>query len=720
MATMLRDRSGRFTAHTKSSSSKSALITGACFFCCGAQRAFAIDDWQIHLLKHTNEKASFCRRCHVQFDGDRPEPSASCEHSDGDCNETFAETGYKSELRGFLCIECNLVHMIEHSMQQHMSSMHPSALSNYELVSFVPDLSRLPASHIFENTIYCGNRGLYKCGVDECQVQLSNRSELDDHLTGHKIIKATFKCPHCSHQKCVKTKTDVLDHICSHCGSSFRCCICKFRTTYDRAILAHMIQKHANISGSVLRFESNHRHSQTRKTFGSHELVMKCRPCNKRFPSIDCANEHVNDVHRSRNIQLSLIEWIRETQSSGPTTHRMSEWYLPAMKKFYCKRPHDTKVKARRANRLNTDAIGCHSNGGNRRNSQDSSSDSESDDEEEDDDAGFSTKEAILQHYEDEHYYEAALLLEIKEKWQFKEEMTDCKKPTIETLDDDLLFVCVHCYKSSRTQALHYETVTKVHEHWLYQHTTSTGSDLPFQFYVTELIKCSLCMLTTTYTELRDHHKRAHSGEPLKIDGVGWGNGYNEKFIRKNFYPKMLNQQLLDYLCNIDVHSQFKCVECDAIFDTEQFFDAHHRVEHEKFGLMKNSRRIAGFELEYCNLLCCKSKERCAPMDLINHIRTVCHEYKCKNCNYQSSDAYKIAEHFTERHDATKNVKDYYVDSMKCIFWQTEFVFGNGFVATKYNLKNSKHFDLDLFERFLSNRAIIGKRRSEDGEDFSS
>lgn len=559
-------------------------------------------------------------------------------------------------------------------MEQHMKEKHSieptsstdtaasSSQKHYEIVVLVPDLSHLKRNSLFNKVEYVGPADLYKCGIGECENKYKNRTELKDHLNKHHEADGDFECRHCKELIEEWQVDDVLEHICLHGSDQYQCGVCQKHSS-DRDVmvmLEHMIECHPNTRFDDCQYKLNYnrRETTTKKDdiFAEHRFVMKCRTCDIRFESVADANEHAVRVHRFRNIRMSLLDLIKESRPGPITACRLRETYFITTQYFYCAQPN---CKER-----------------------------------------FKMRDEILAHAHDSHPMRP-LAIELKETWKLPvDSLKDRKKPTINVpIDQNLLYVCQYCYKSSPEQATHCDTLAEVYDHWVSAHGDNS-TETPFRFYATELLSCGYCSLMSTVQGLLKHHEAKHSTKPNQLQPDGCQNGW--KAVKNTLYPKAFSLELLDFLKrhNIDGRSKHKCIECDGIFETKHAFEAHHRSAHN--GLEAIFECVDHTDIDYCIARCCG--QRIDGADYIRHLRDSPHGYTCVHCKTARKSVYKMVKHRVENHEPGQSPDMLYMAHMQSTFWSTEFVFANGFVANKYQLQHSKYFDWTHFETFIGNR----------------
>lgn len=551
-----------------------------------------------------------------------------------------------------------MVQVHKESMRQHIITMHPYTSSSssssstsssapirnyYVRVQLVPDLTAL--TQRISDSCPRDKRTLYKCGIGACNVICANQTAFEVHLsTTHRRDMSRFQCWHCSKSIEKWTVDTVVQHMLRHSHIIFKCTVCKDLFERHQDIVDHMKSDHRRVFSQKCWIYQN-----CRMRFGTfcaqHELVIKCRTCNVHLASMADANGHVADVHRSRNVALSLIEWIKETTLNGLTKHRMAEMPLAVKQDFHCKR--------------------CNSH------------------------EAMSSKADLLTHYQRNHVMES-MAIDLTETWL----MNDDSQTT--SIERNTLFVCAHCYRANATLAYYYATAHDVHTHWQRFHGKSMEPK-PFQFYTTELMACFHCNAISTFDGLRKHHNEKHAAEPFVIRSNAGANSVEISRIRKNFNPKPFSKELLSHLQSIDVNAKYQCLRCKQFFDTEQSYNEHQVAQHPT--QIRQFVRVLDNELDYCIAACCS---KCIqPMDMIEHLQMSPHCFECSGCAFKTSDIFEMATHRTKQHGIDTNQRKFLTAFVRNVFWRTEFVFRNGLVVNKNNLFLSTFFDWEQYEKFI-------------------
>lgn len=683
MAELVRDRAIAYTA----AAPPSMTISGLCVFCRTPQ-TLSREGWKAHLLAHTNEKSSLCRSCHAQFDA--PTQCTACHRPK--MVTTFGAIASSSALHGFLCKECNAVQVGEESMRRHIVAAHPAAgpcvAAHYALVQLLPDMVRVRPPTVCQ-PIIAGR--LYACCIADCQRCFDDANAWQAHIYAahgcHERQRAPVQCRHCNATIANWTAEKLLKHTMLHAQSVYQCGICKRGEHTHSAMIQHMVDRHAEQSARRLRFLHWHRRPRGGHfdRMAEHEVCIKCRSCGLRFVTVQDVRRHVADVHRSRNIRLSVVECVKATVAGGETDYRTRELFVPVQQAFECKR--------------------CN--------------------------AAIGSKALLLAHHERQHAAEP-LAVAVSETWHVAGIDADKSLQNARNLaiDRNVLFVCVHCYKGG--QHGYYATVETVFAHWLREHSAdrllngaepdrvaalssartppeagSVRTPQPFQFYADELMACYHCDLISTHQGLRKHHEHAHPTDPLAIRADS-GDDHKPNAPRQQCNPKAFSPQFLDHLRTLQVPAKYRCLHCSLVFDTNQLYTNHHCQVHAH--LLWSYERPSTLELDHCIAGCCL--QRIKPDQLLDHVAHVKHGFECKQCDYKVSDPYEMAEHNVDRHRLGSSAMQMYSTFLQNVFWRTEFVFGNGLTVNQNNLRPTEYFRWQRYQAFIADAIVARKERS--------
>lgn len=106
----------------------SKRTVGTCFFC-EKRKSYTKNQWQRHLLIHTEEQFFFCRDCGQHF---------SNRNSHKTCSLNSIQNIYRQNncvgdgyLAAFMCNICNYVQINESALVDHLKNQH-AGLNNFE------------------------------------------------------------------------------------------------------------------------------------------------------------------------------------------------------------------------------------------------------------------------------------------------------------------------------------------------------------------------------------------------------------------------------------------------------------------------------------------------------------------------------------------------------------------------------------------------------------
>lgn len=203
-----------------------------------------------------------------------------------------------------------------------------------------------------------------------------------------------------------------------------------------------------------------------------------------------------------------------------------------------------------------------------------------------------------------------------------------------------VLYFCVHCDPSPINSWFAYDTIEKLHAHWLSNHTEFPVAK-PFQFYAIEAVGCGYCPNRYgTFNFIKVHHKTTHETRPFILvrhrdpelcalclyrgdDLVQHFQQMHTAFVSSDeiaFHPVCFTPEFLVEMLQKNVHRRFQCGRCGATFETE-----HEAKWHsvEKHGHSKDWSTVvqqtnAGNRI--LHVICGKCRGQFQPNDLLPHL----------------------------------------------------------------------------------------------------
>lgn len=256
------------------------------------------------------------------------------------------------------------------------------------------------------------------------------------------------------------------------------------------------------------------------------------------------------------------------------------------------------------------------------------------------------------------------------------------------------MFTCVHCQDKENSNRT-YSTIERLHKHYASAHLVTNHSDkvLPFQFYVSEIVKCYYCSKIGNYAEIRDHHKNNHSlKDPLGMvllsdtkacalcnsDDNDLVNHFKlvHKIINKAhvYNPMCMSNQMVKQLLTINVDNRFQM----------------------KVSRCSNDQNI--------HIICWKCDKLLVAEDFMQHMKSHSNSLKCTDCKFISADIREHVKHAATVHNTIKTVDDIcrtFSDILKQKYFETKILFGNGLVLVKHNLLGTRMNDSREFGCFI-------------------
>lgn len=201
------------------------------------------------------------------------------------------------------------------------------------------------------------------------------------------------------------------------------------------------------------------------------------------------------------------------------------------------------------------------------------------------------------------------------------------------------LYFCVHCDQWPSNLWYSYDTIEKVHAHWLSNHTELPVAK-PFQFYAIERLGCAYCPNRHgLFNYVKLHHQKTHENMPFIMvrhrdpgqcamclyrghDLVNHFQQMHTEFVSSDgnvFNPTCFTPEFLAELLQNDVHRRFQCGHCGGTFETEHETKWH---SFEKHGNMKDWRVVQ--QINDSNrilyVVCGICHGQIQPADLLNHM----------------------------------------------------------------------------------------------------
>lgn len=201
-------------------------------------------------------------------------------------------------------------------------------------------------------------------------------------------------------------------------------------------------------------------------------------------------------------------------------------------------------------------------------------------------------------------------------------------------------FFCAHCDPSPYNFWFSYNSVEKVHAHWLSNHT-----ELPeakkFQFYAIESVECVHCKFSGIFSYVKMHHKKTHGNLPLVVQrhrnaqqcamclyrGPDVGNHFQQQHTAYAssdaivFNPICFTPEFLVEMLQNDIHQRFQCGHCGATFESD-----HETKWHccEKHGNLKDCQVVqqANVRNGIIHVVCSICGAEIQPANLLNHMLT--------------------------------------------------------------------------------------------------
>lgn len=289
-------------------------------------------------------------------------------------------------------------------------------------------------------------------------------------------------------------------------------------------------------------------------------------------------------------------------------------------------------------------------------------------------------------------------------------------------------FSCAHCVNQSDFNN-NFQTIEKVHKHWISYHNRSK-SPKPFQFYVSEIVKCYYCSLYGSYNQMHKHHRKAHPLNPFGIvnqsnkkrcaicdsewkDMIKHFNGCHKEINDANvFNPMCISNDKIKQLLEIDVSGKRYCNYCTKSFELKSDLIKHYTNDHNEkwFGLINNKTTT----LNDMIVSCTKCDKNILNNDYIQHIE--CHSFrlKCFDCTVKSSNLIELVTHSEMVHGKIDTLNDYISllsDQLKLVYFETKIYFENGLILVKHNLLATDWNDSPNFGQFITK--YIQTKRTE-------
>lgn len=250
-------------------------------------------------------------------------------------------------------------------------------------------------------------------------------------------------------------------------------------------------------------------------------------------------------------------------------------------------------------------------------------------------------------------------------------------------LQTPIKYFCVHCDPSPSNYWFSYNTVEKVHAHWLSNHTELPVAK-PFQFYAVELVECAYCKCSGIFNYVKIHHKKNHENLPFTVqrqqnahqcvmclyrgpDVLNHFQQMHTAFASSDeivFNPICFTPEFLVEMMENNIHQRFQCghYQCGATFETDHEANWHCCEEH---GNLKNLRVV----------------QQNSATNRILHVI-------CNICGGEIEHADLVNHMLMESRVLGHGIEQLYSNYMK-----SKIVYANGFVAFKQNVTGSMYDD---------------------------
>lgn len=252
-------------------------------------------------------------------------------------------------------------------------------------------------------------------------------------------------------------------------------------------------------------------------------------------------------------------------------------------------------------------------------------------------------------------------------------------------------YFCTYCDPSPINFWHSYNTVEKVHAHWLSNHTELPVAK-PFQFYAIELLACAYCKCSGTFKYIKTHHQKNHENMPFIVmrqrnaeqcamclyhgpDLINHFQRTHTAFASSDdivFNPICFTPEFLAEMLQNNIHQRFQCGHCGDTFETD-----HETRWHccEKHGNLKHWQVV---------------QQQSVPNYILHVICSIC------GAEIQSND---LLNHMvTESQASGHGIDQLYIDYMKL-----KVVFANGLTVFKQNVACSAYDDSNQIVQLFQN-----------------
>lgn len=471
-----------------------------------------------------------------------------------------------------------------------------------------------------------------------------------------------FVCPFCAdriedkNQKTVSNH-DIVSHLKCHENKSFQCVKCNAFFASDTSALNHILLQHSN--DAIKYF-----HNRVAMGLETVTVQLGCNICGMIFKTSDQAVDHFENNHNAQRIDLNAVPSIETTKYDMQTDWAVGRFSWNIRQQFHCNKCDRTE----------------------------------------------GTIPELLIHHNKEHPLKPI----VAKRGQTLVAHNDDKN-----WQSNILYGCVHCKDGTENPNLLFDSVNAVYLHWQENHTKAPNFK-PFHFCIVNFVACFYCNRISTFDDMQTHHKKRHSKEPFVVVDVNsrrkcgiCQDGFED--MAKHFIeshtktldrivvsnPIRLNCEQLSKILSFKVHKRMKCGHCDEAFDCNAELRTHwtarHPDEKTKIHSFFNDDRIRII------LDCCR--EEFDRSQLGKHFVEHDFRFHCTICGFVTKKLRRILRHDKEQHvetyDAQRRINNF-AKKLKNYYLNGIIIFGNGFVANGFNLRNTTFDDTQLIDDFVS------------------
>lgn len=468
-------------------------------------------------------------------------------------------------------------------------------------------------------------------------------------------------CPFCSdriedkNQKAVSNH-DIVNHLKCHENKSFQCVKCNAFFASNTSVLNHILFQHAT---------DNIEYFHNRVALGLETVTVQlgCNICGMIFKTNHQAVSHFENNHYAQRIDLNAMASIETTKFDSQTDLAVGKFSWNIRQQFHCDKcdhPEETIPK-------------------------------------------------LLIHYKKEHPFKPFVA---------KRGQILVAHDADENWHSNILYGCVHCKEATEKENILFDSVNAVHVHWQENHTKAWNFK-PFQFCVVNFVACFHCNRISTFDDLVIHHKRLHSKMPFVVVDINsrrkcgvCQDGFED--MAKHFIefhtktldrisvsnPIRLNCEQLSKILSFKVHKKMKCGHCNEIFDCNAELRKHWGTMH----LDEEARIHNCFDDDRIRIIldCCGDEYDRRRLE--EHFMEHDFRFHCNNCGFVTKELCQIVRHDKEQHTDTCDAQRRTINfakKLKNYYFNGKIIFGNGFVANGFNLRNTKYDDSRLIEDFV-------------------